>query len=127
MTDKPTEYPDWALIKTQRTTVDPETGKIAQGESRSEIPLIQKDFGFDPLEGVERANLNQVLYLNGQFVRYFDERLNKPQTYTNSGKPSASSVGAGSMIYISDIDSGGCIAFSDGTNFRKIKDNSIII
>lgn len=126
MTNRPTEYPDWALIKEKRTAIDPETGKTAEGWSRSEIPIKQKDYGFDPLEGVERANLNQILYVNGQFVRYLDERCNKPEIYTNMVKPTASSRGAGSIIYISDIDVGGCIVFSDGNNWRKIKDNNIV-
>ena len=47
-------------------------------------------------------------------------------SYTISTLPSASIHGAGSLIYISDEAGGATIAFSDGTNWRRMSDRTIV-
>jgi hypothetical protein len=47
-------------------------------------------------------------------------------SYTVAGVPSASSMGAGAMIYVSNESGGAVIAFSDATNWRRVTDRAII-
>ncbi|MDP2358027.1 MAG: hypothetical protein Q8M31_18450 [Beijerinckiaceae bacterium] len=47
-------------------------------------------------------------------------------SYTVATVPSASTVGAGSFIYVSNETGGATIAFSDGTNWRRLSDRAII-
>lgn len=49
----------------------------------------------------------------------------KPQSYTVATLPSASTY-AGSMIYVSNETGGATIAFSDGTNWRRVQDRNIV-
>ena len=46
--------------------------------------------------------------------------------YTVSTLPSASSSGAGSMVFVSDDEGGAVMAFSDGTNWRRVTDRAIV-
>jgi hypothetical protein len=48
------------------------------------------------------------------------------RSYTVGTLPSASSVGAGTMIYVTDEAGGATPAFSDGTNFRRASDRAIV-
>ena len=45
---------------------------------------------------------------------------------TVSGAPSASTEGAGAIIYVSDEVGGAVLAFSDGTNWRRVTDRAVI-
>lgn len=47
-------------------------------------------------------------------------------SYTVATVPSATSAGAGAMIYVSDESGGAVMAFSDGTNWRRMTDRAII-
>jgi hypothetical protein len=47
-------------------------------------------------------------------------------SYTVGTVPSASSVGAGTMIYVTNEAGGATPAFSDGTNWRRASDRAII-
>lgn len=47
-------------------------------------------------------------------------------SYTVAGVPSASTSGAGSMIYVSNESGGAVVAFSDGTNWRRVTDRATI-
>lgn len=49
----------------------------------------------------------------------------KPESYTVATLPSASTY-AGSMIYVSDETGGATVAFSDGTNWRRVQDRNIV-
>ena len=40
--------------------------------------------------------------------------------------PSASAAGAGSMIYVSDESGGAVLAFSDGTDWRRVTDRAVV-
>jgi hypothetical protein len=50
----------------------------------------------------------------------------KPKSYTVGTVPSAASSGAGAQIYISNESGGAVIAFSDGTDWRRVTDRAII-
>ena len=50
----------------------------------------------------------------------------KASNYAVAGVPSASTSGAGSMIYVSDETGGAVIAFSDGTDWRRVTDRVVI-
>lgn len=50
----------------------------------------------------------------------------RPTSYTVAGVPSASTHGAGAMIYVSNESGGAVIAFSDGTNWRRVTDRAVI-
>lgn len=49
----------------------------------------------------------------------------KVKSYTVAGVPSATSI-AGSIIYVSNETGGAVLAFSDGTNWRRVTDRSVI-
>jgi hypothetical protein len=51
--------------------------------------------------------------------------LPKLPSYTVAGVPSASQFAQG-MIYVSNESGGAVVAFSDGTNWRRVKDRAII-
>jgi hypothetical protein len=46
--------------------------------------------------------------------------------YTVGTAPSASANGAGAQIYVSNESGGAVLAFSDGTNWRRVTDRAII-
>jgi hypothetical protein len=50
----------------------------------------------------------------------------KPGSYTVATVPSASTSGAGALIYVSDETGGAVPAFSDGTNWRRVTDRTVI-
>lgn len=50
----------------------------------------------------------------------------KLASYTVATVPSASTVGAGGMIYVSNEVGGATPAFSDGTNWRRVADRAVI-
>lgn len=50
----------------------------------------------------------------------------KPGSYTVAGVPSAATAGAGAMIYVSNETGGAVPAFSDGTNWRRVTDRTVI-
>jgi hypothetical protein len=47
-------------------------------------------------------------------------------SYTVATVPSASTLGAGSIIYVSDETGGAVLAFSDGTNWRRVTDRAVV-
>lgn len=50
----------------------------------------------------------------------------KAKSYTVGTVPSAATLGAGAMIYVSDESGGAVIAFSDGTNWKRVTDRATI-
>jgi len=50
----------------------------------------------------------------------------KSGSYTVATVPSASAAGAGARIYVSDESGGAVLAFSDGTNWRRVTDRAVI-
>ncbi len=125
MVNRPDKIPYLAKIQEFETGIDPVTGKEAQGWNRPDsIPELFTDKGIPINKGLARGDYNYLQFYNALWIEYLDERTNR--VYTNANKPAASTKPAGSTIFISDLDTGGCIAFSDGTNWRKVKDNSIV-
>jgi hypothetical protein len=47
-------------------------------------------------------------------------------TVAGVGLPSASAAGAGADIFVSDEAGGAVIAFSDGTNWRRVTDRAVV-
>jgi hypothetical protein len=132
MTDRPQKLPQFAQIKVFQTATNPKTGETRSGYNVSEIPDSLIQYGFNMFKGAARGYLNGILQVLCNSSSYLLERCNRPEQYTNATKPNPTDVakgfGPGSMIYITDIDGVGQsgIAFSDGTNWRKVKDNSIV-
>ena len=46
----------------------------------------------------------------------------RPGSYTVAGVPSAASAGAGAQIYITNESGGACLAYSNGTNWKRVRD-----
>ena len=46
--------------------------------------------------------------------------------YTLATLPSANSLGAGAVIYVADASGGAVMAFSDGTNWRRMTDRGVV-
>ena len=46
----------------------------------------------------------------------------RPGSYTVAGVPSAATAGAGAQIYVSNESGGACFAYSDGTNWKRVRD-----
>lgn len=125
MANRPDNIPYVAKIQEFQIGIDPVTGKEAEGWNRPDsIPQLWTDKGIPINKGLPRGDYNYLQYYNALWIEYLDERTSR--AYTNATKPSASTRPAGSTIYISNVDTGGCIVFSDGTNWRKVKDNSIV-
>lgn len=50
----------------------------------------------------------------------------KPASYTVGSLPSASSFGAGTLVYVADESGGAVPAFSDGTDWRRVTDRAVV-
>jgi hypothetical protein len=46
--------------------------------------------------------------------------------YAKAALPSAAAIGAGGLIYVSDDIGGSVLAFSDGTNWRRVTDRAVV-
>lgn len=58
-------------------------------------------------------------------LRYITGRLNRPANVNKASLPAAASRGAGYMLYVVDED-GGMLVYSDGNNWRKVHDRTIL-
>lgn len=67
--------------------------------------------------GIGTNNPTALLHVDGPI---------RCKAYTVAGAPDASSVGAGTMIYVSDESGGAVMAFSDGTDWRRVTDRAVI-
>lgn len=50
----------------------------------------------------------------------------RPGSYTVATLPSAATTGAGAMVFVSDETGGAVMAFSDGTNWRRMTDRVVV-
>jgi len=50
----------------------------------------------------------------------------KLPSYSVAGLPSASTYGAGSMVFVGDETGGSVVAFSDGTDWRRMTDRAVV-
>jgi len=114
----PTSYPDWAMTD----VVDP----ISGSNNCIEPPNEKKQFGASYSGVLERNFLNWMFRNICLWIKFLNGALHTPKEYLNAEKPTANDYVAGKMIYISDLGVGGSIVFSDGTNWRKVSDNTII-
>lgn len=118
MTDRPDQFPDFALddridpIANTPNVVTPDSEKIQFGWA----------FGATAPMNI----MNWIHRYTGLWLHYLDERLNKPESYGVATAPSASTRGAGAMIYVTDEIGGSTLAFSDGSNWRRTSDRAII-
>lgn len=118
MTDRPINLPVWAT----NLVTDPITGN----QNREIPPEDLLNFGWDISDYVARQDINYMLNLLSVWINYLDENKNKAASFTVATLPSAATRGAGSFIYVSDATGGSIIAFSDGTNWRRTTDRSVI-
>lgn len=87
----------------------------------------------DPGEGVPSGGaLGQVLKKQSGIdfdTTWQNESSNgiiKADSYTVAALPSATLMGEGSMIYVSDEKDGATLAFSDGADWRRVGDREIV-
>ncbi len=114
---RPTQFPDWAITN----VIDP----IEGSPNVLEPPDEDKQVGWRPRQVCPNNAMNWIHRLTNDWLKYLDQQVPSEPIDSNS-KPLASLVGAGKIIYLHDLGEGGTMAFSDGTNWRKISDNSII-
>jgi hypothetical protein len=118
MTNRPDKFPDWAT----GDYIDPTFGT----NNVVEPPTLIKDKGFEAGKQFPYNWANWLKRYTGLWVRYLDERLNKPESYSVGTVPSASARGAGAMIYVTDETGGAVLAFSDGIVWRRVTDRDEI-
>lgn len=118
MTNRPDKFPDWAT----GDYVDP----TFNTDNVVEPPALIKDKGFIAGAQFPYNWDNWLKRYTALWIHYFDERLNKPESYTVATVPSAAARGAGAMIYVSDASGGAVPAYSDGTDWRNVKNGNII-
>lgn len=117
MIDRPTKFPDWALTN----VIDP----TEQTPNVVEPPNEKKQVGWIPHEVVPNNWLNWIHKTSNDWLKYLDSKVTTP-SLVSLDKPLASDVSVGTIIHINNLNEGGTMAFSDGTHWRKISDNSII-
>lgn len=121
---KPDKYPDWALVD----FIDP----ISKSNNVIEPPEEYKQRGFNYQDKAPRNWVNYQFRFYGRWIRYFDGQIGggvgttqlKANSYTLSTLPSASTAGAGAIIYVSNATGGGVPCFSDGTNWLRTTDRT---
>ena len=118
MTTRPDQFPDFALLDRQ----DP----ILNAPNVVTPDAAHVNYGWAYSEPAQMNWMNWIHRYSGLWIRYLDERLNKPESYGVATAPSASTAGAGSTVYITDDIGGSTLAFSDGTNWRRTSDRAII-
>lgn len=115
---KPTHFPDWATEE----EVDGVSGQL----NRVEPPSSSKESGWTRREIPPRQWMNWILWKISLWIRFFEERENRPETFEVSSLPSATTLGAGKIIYVSDAAGGAILVFSDGSDWRRVDDRGIV-
>jgi hypothetical protein len=131
---------DYATPATGISLGSVEFGALARGGNRFEAIRLAATFA-DNTPGSETTKLDMQAYVAGalttliqmdgaaalnRLVRTWFSGPARLQSYTVAGVPSASFEGSGAMIYVSNESGGAVIAFSDGTNWRRVTDRAII-
>ena len=70
-----------------------------------------------PKIGIGKTNPSTSLDVNGPV---------RVQSYTVATVPSAAGTGAGAMIFVTDEAGGAVMAFSDGSNWRRVTDRTVV-
>jgi hypothetical protein len=60
------------------------------------------------------------------FFRRVAERVSNLPSYTVAGVPDAAQSGAGALIYVTDETGGAVPAFSDGSDWRRVTDRTVV-
>ena len=83
------------------------------------LPVSDSIQGFDWVNGIRRmAEALNYIYRNGQL---------RAKSYTVATLPSASIVGEGAMVYVSDAATAPCIAFSNGSVWKRCDDSTVTV
>lgn len=93
---------------------------MADDTRRPEVPLAMED------DKVHRRVI--AMRTNASLPKDGSDPMQEPlplKSYTVAGAPTAS-LWTGAIIYVSDETGGATIAFSDGTNWRRVQDRTII-
>ncbi|KAF0227744.1 MAG: hypothetical protein FD175_2450 [Beijerinckiaceae bacterium] len=67
--------------------------------------------------GIGTTTPSATLHVNGEL---------RIGSFTVAGLPSASTLGAGAVVFVSNESGGAVLAFSDGTNWRRVTDRAIV-
>lgn len=92
----------------------------ASNWSSANPTLAAGEIGLDTTNGLMKVGDGSTVWNS---LRY---AAAKAPSYTVAGVPSASTLGAGSTIYVSDESGGAVLAFSDGTDWRRVTDRAVI-
>lgn len=106
---KPGALPEWASTEIK----DAVSGQL----NVYEPPEQKKKLGWNYKEKPARQWLNWLHKTTYEWLKYFDYFLNRPKIYTTGYLPDAA-TSKSQMIYISNTNT---LAYSDGTNWIKIK------
>lgn len=117
MTDKPTKFVDFALNDIVDTQGRP---------NKLDVPTALVDDGWTFNQSADRQTVNELFNLYGLWTRYFEERTNKAESSTVALLPAAGTAGAGSIIFVTDETGGPVLAYSDGTDWRRVTDGNVV-
>lgn len=118
MADRPSNYPRWA----SQNIVDPVSGET----NVVEPPSAHKDEGWQRKEIPPRQWQNWLARQYYDWIVYLDEAVHKLDTHTVAQLPSASNAGKGAIVYVTNEVGGEVPAFSDGSNWRRMTDRTIV-
>jgi hypothetical protein len=118
MMDRPDKFPDWALID--------KVDDISKQNNVIEPPGIKKQEGWGYRDKGARNWFNWLARYTVNWLKYLDEQNNFVQNYSVATLPSATEQRPGSIAYVSDESGGAVMAFSDGTNWRRVTDRKIV-
>jgi hypothetical protein len=90
-------------------------GRLQFGGATSGFPALKRSSAVLQARLADDSNFTG---LECSFVR--------PLSYTVATVPSASAVGAGATIYVSNESGGAVLAFSDGASWRRVTDRAVI-
>lgn len=95
--------------------------KIVRSTGAIEMPSVDINGG-----AIDGAVVGGSSAAAGTFTTLSANSHIKTASYTVGTVPSASTAGAGGMIHVSNEAGGAVLAFSDGTNWRRVTDRTII-
>ena len=106
------KFPKWAVTNLKETIPSTNDGEAkAIVYNKKEIPDQLMSTGWTLKSKISRQEMNQLFYM----ICYY---LNRPESFLKNDLPDAADKKA-QIVFVSDIDSG-TLAYSDGTNWKKI-------